>query len=153
MKALVQRVSEGSVAIDGAVKASIGRGYVILLGVKQGDSEADAWYLAEKTANLRVFPDEQDKMNLSIMDIKGQALVISQFTLYADTRKGNRPSFIQAGPPEIAEDLYNKYAAALAAIMGPARVATGTFRAMMKVTIINDGPVTIELSSDHKAGA
>ena len=150
MKALVQRVKRGSVAIDGKEAGRIGRGFVVLLGVKTGDTEEDARYLAHKTVNLRIFPDENDRMNLSIEDIRGEVLVISQFTLYADTKKGNRPSFIQAAPPETAEALYNIYVDSLRRAMGEGRVATGTFRAMMTVKIINDGPVTVELTSDNK---
>jgi D-aminoacyl-tRNA deacylase len=147
MKALIQRVSRGSVTIDNNLTAQIGRGYVILLGVATPDSEPDAVYLAERTANLRIFPDANDKMNLSIRDIDGSALVISQFTLYADTRKGNRPGFTQAAPPDQAETLYNHYVATLRTMLGPAQVATGVFRANMRVEIVNDGPVTIELNS------
>lgn len=126
---------------------SIGRGYVVFLGVKQGDTAEDADYLAEKTAALRIFPDEQDRMNRSIMEVGGAILVISQFTLHADTRKGNRPSFIQAAPAELAKTLYETYVAGLRYILGEARVATGRFQAMMTVEIVNDGPVTIELKS------
>jgi D-aminoacyl-tRNA deacylase len=147
MKALIQRVQRGSVTIDGQVVGKIGRGYVVLLGVKAGDTEEHALYIANKTVNLRIFPDANEKMNLSIEDVAGAILVISQFTLYADTRKGNRPSFIQAAPPELAEKLYNTYVAALRRALGDARVATGTFRASMLVEIMNDGPVTVELES------
>ena len=151
MKALIQRVSRGRVTVEGAEVGAIGKGYVVLLGVKTDDAEADAKYLAEKTAGLRVFPDPQDKMNLSVMDVEGNVLVISQFTLYADTRKGNRPSFIGAAPPAEAERLYEVYVAHLRRILGPDRVATGVFRARMAVEIVNDGPVTIELTSDGRA--
>ena len=150
MKVLIQRVIRGSVIVDGQETGRIERGFVILLGVKTGDTDEDARYLAHKTVNLRVFPDANDKMNLSIMDIGGEALVISQFTLYADTKKGNRPSFIQAAPPETAEKMYNEYVSALARTMGSSRVKSGTFRASMTVEIINDGPVTVELSTDNK---
>jgi D-tyrosyl-tRNA(Tyr) deacylase len=150
MKALIQRVSKGSVGIEGKETAGIMRGFVVLLGVKIGDTDENARYLAQKTANLRIFPDSNDKMNLSIMDVGGEILVISQFTLYADTKKGNRPSFIQAAAPETAEKLYNEYVAALRLEIGDARVRTGTFRTSMTVEIINDGPVTIELSTDDK---
>jgi len=150
MKALIQRVSRGSVTVDGQTTGSINRGFVVLLGVKTGDTEENARHLAHKTVNLRIFPDPADKMNLSIMDIGGEILVISQFTLYADTTKGNRPSFIQAAHPETAEKLYNEYVTALRRTMGDARVKTGIFRASMTVEIINDGPVTIELSTDDK---
>lgn len=148
MKAIIQRVVRGSVTIDGAVKGSIAKGYVVLLGVKNGDTEDNALELARKTVNLRIFSDANDKMNLSVMDVNGEILVISQFTLYADTKKGNRPSFINAAPPELAEKLYNIYVEALKRELGESRIATGTFRASMTVEIINDGPVTIELNTD-----
>ncbi|MDD4870711.1 MAG: D-aminoacyl-tRNA deacylase [Kiritimatiellae bacterium] len=150
MKALIQRVSRGNVTVEGQVTGSIGRGFVVLIGVKTGDTEENAQYLAHKTVNLRIFPDKDDKMNLSIMDINGEILVISQFTLYADTKKGNRPSFIQAAIPETAEKLYNEYTNALKRTIGDSRIKTGTFRASMVVEIINDGPVTVELSTDDK---
>ena len=137
--------------VDGRVTGEIGRGFVVLLGVRHGDTEAAARYLAEKTANLRIFPDAQDKMNLSLFDVGGSALVISQFTLYADTRKGNRPSFVDAAPPELAEHLYEDYVAHLRRLLGEGRVATGVFRAMMQVELTNDGPVTIELCADGRA--
>jgi len=148
MKALVQRVARGSVTVDGQVKGNVGRGFVVLLGVKTGDTEEDAKQLAYKTVGLRIFPDENDKMNRSIQDIGGDILVISQFTLYADTRKGNRPSFIRAAPPEVAEQLYQVYTDLLRKALGDARVATGVFRASMTVEIINDGPVTVELCTE-----
>ena len=148
MKVIIQRVIRGSVTIDDSVKGSIAKGYVVLLGVKHGDTEDNARELARKTVNLRVFSDANDKMNLSIMDINGEILVISQFTLYADTKKGNRPSFINAAPPDLAENLYNVYVTALKRELGETRVATGTFRASMTVEIINDGPVTVELNTD-----
>lgn len=148
MKALIQRVSEASVTVDGIPAGSIGKGYAILLGVRRGDTGAQALELARKTVNLRVFADGNDKMNLAINDVGGSILVVSQFTLYADTRKGNRPSFIDAAPPEIAEQLYNTYVEALRLELGDSRVVTGKFRASMEVRIVNSGPVTIELVSD-----
>ena len=148
MKALVQRVVRGSVAIDGETVGQIGRGYVVLVGVREGDTEKDVRYLAEKTVNLRVFADDEGRMNLSLRDIQGDVLVISQFTLYASTRKGNRPSFVQAAKPELAESLYDMYVQLLRDELGEKRIATGQFGAMMTVEIINDGPVTIELLSD-----
>ncbi len=148
MKALVQRVTKGSVTIDGSVTGKIGPGFVVLIGVKYGDTEENARFLANKTVNLRVFHDENKLMNRSIQDINGEILVISQFTLYADTQKGNRPSFAKAGKPELAEKLYDLYIEAITAELGASRVATGSFGAMMKVAIINDGPVTIELKTD-----
>lgn len=148
MKALIQRVSRGRVTIDGSVTGSVAKGYVILLGVKPGDTEDDARYLADRTINLRVFPDSDDRMNLSLKDVEGGVLIVSQFTLYASTRKGNRPSFIGAAKPDLAEALYEEYVAALRRALGEERVATGRFGAMMSVEIINDGPVTIELTTD-----
>jgi D-aminoacyl-tRNA deacylase len=153
MKVLIQRVARGSVTIDGQKTAEIGRGYVVLFGAARGDADGDARYLAERTASLRVFPDEQGKMNRSVMDIGGEILVISQFTLYADTRKGNRPGFTDAAPPELAESLYGTYVAGLRGILGAGRIATGVFRAQMVVEIINDGPVTIEIRSRLPAAA
>jgi len=153
VKALVQRVTRGAVTIDGAVAGSVGRGFVVLLGVRQGDTEDDARYLAHRTVNLRVFADAGGRMNLALDDVGGAVLVISQFTLYADTRKGNRPSFVGAAAPEEAARLYEAYVAGLRAALGPARVATGRFGAMMQVDIANDGPVTIELSTDSRGGA
>lgn len=149
MKALIQRVSSGNVSVNGETIGKIGRGYVVLLGVRTGDTDEDARRLAAKTVSLRVFPDENDRMNLSLHDIQGEILVVSQFTLYADTRKGNRPSFINAAPPETAETLYNVYVATLRKMLDPSRVATGTFRSMMSVEIFNDGPVTVELNTDQ----
>ena len=134
--------------MNGQVTGRTGKGYVILFGARNGDTEDDARKLADKTVNLRIFEDPAEKMNLSIQDVNGSALVISQFTLYADTRKGNRPSFINAAPPELAEKLYNVYVEALRRGLGNERVQTGIFRASMQVEIINDGPVTIELSTD-----
>ena len=145
MKALIQRVSKGAVTTDGEVKGAITQGYVVLLGVREGDTEENARQLAHKTINLRIFPDGDKLMNLSIQDINGEILVISQFTLYADTRKGNRPSFSKAGDPARAEKLYELYVSALRDELGNTRVATGSFGAMMSVEIVNDGPVTIEL--------
>lgn len=147
MKAWIQRVRRGAVFVEGRVIGEIGQGYVGLLGVKKGDTEADAQYLAEKTAALRIFPDEQRRMNRSIVEVGGSVLVVSQFTLHADTRKGNRPSFILAAPAEQAKTLYEAYVAGLRRILGADRVVTGQFQAMMTVEIINDGPVTIELKS------
>lgn len=148
MKALIQRVSRASVTVDGQVTGMIGCGFLVLLGVRHGDTAEAARLLAGKTAALRVFSDAQDKMNLSLMDNGGSALVVSQFTLYADTRKGNRPSFILAAPPEQAQRLYEVYVEHLRNILGAERVATGIFRASMQVQLVNEGPVTIELTTD-----
>lgn len=149
MKALIQRVSRGSVTIDGELAGAIERGFVVLVGVRDGDTLEDARYLARRTAALRVFADDRQRMNRSVIDVGGAVLVISQFTLYADTRKGNRPSFIRAGDPELAQQLYEAYINALREQIGPARVAAGRFGAMMEVLIVNDGPVTIELTTDN----
>ncbi len=147
MRAVVQRASEGRVTVQDRDVGIIGRGFVILLGVGAGDTGGDAVYLAEKIANLRVFDDGRGRMNLSLLDVDGEALVVSQFTLYGDCRKGRRPSFTSSAPPDRAERLYLDFVAALQG-MGVA-VATGVFGAMMTVTIINDGPVTLLLDSDR----
>ena len=127
MKALIQRVSSGSVSVHGRETGRIGRGYVILIGVRPEDAEADAEHLAQKTAGLRVFPDDQGRMNLSIREVDGAILAISQFTLYADTRKGNRPSFVGAAPAAQAEALYQAYVRYLRRALGDDKVATGVF--------------------------
>ncbi|NOZ60343.1 MAG: D-tyrosyl-tRNA(Tyr) deacylase [Calditrichaeota bacterium] len=145
MRVVVQRVSRGAVSIDGVKKGEIGSGLVILLGIKNGDAESDAKYLAEKCANLRIFADEEGKFNRSALDVGAELLVISQFTLYGDTRKGRRPSFIDAAPPEISEPLYEKFVEFVRAT--GLRVATGEFGAMMLVEIHNDGPVTLIVES------
>ncbi len=150
MKALIQRVTRGVVRVEEREAGVVGRGFVVLLGVRNGDGDADALYLAEKTAGLRVFPDEQDRMNRSVVDVGGGVLVVSQFTLYADTRKGNRPGFTAAAAPDEAQRLYEVYVGHLRRILGTERVATGVFRASMQVELVNDGPVTIELSTDAK---
>lgn len=145
MKAVIQRVTRGSVTIEGQVIASIGQGYIILLGVQTEDDRIKADALAKKIANLRIFSDEDDKMNLSILDIKGEVIVVSQFTLMADTHKGNRPSFIYAAPPELAISLVDYFVEALAKHGIPTQ--TGEFGADMLVEIHNDGPVTILLET------
>jgi len=149
MKALIQRVAQGSVSVEGRLVGRIGRGFVVLFGARHGDRDEDARYLAHRTVNLRVFPDAEGKMNLALPQVEGQVLVVSQFTLYADTRKGNRPSFVGAAPPEEARRLYETYVDALRRALGPERVATGEFGAAMLVELANDGPVTIELSTDR----
>ena len=143
MRVVVQRVTEASVTVEGEVVASIGQGLVILLGIHQDDTETQARWLAEKTAHLRIFEDEQGKFNLSALDVDGQALVVSQFTLYGDARKGRRPSFTEAARPEVAEPLCERFAQYLREI--GLQVETGVFGAMMLVKIFNDGPVTIIL--------
>lgn len=145
MRAVVQRVTHGSVSVDGKTIASINHGFVILLGIEEGDTREKADYLAKKIAFLRVFSDDDGKMNLSLRDIDGSAIVVSQFTLMADTRKGNRPSFIKAAPPALAADLVAYFTAALSNF--GIDTQTGEFAAHMVVNIQNDGPVTILL--DH----
>lgn len=136
--------------VDGKITGEIGPGFVVFLGVKQGDTENDAKYLAEKTAALRIFPDKSDRMNRSIIEANGSVLVISQFTLHADTRKGNRPSFIMAASAEDAKRLYEFYIDSLKRILGSDKIAAGVFQAKMQVQIFNDGPVTIELKSRNE---
>lgn len=143
MRAVVQRVARSSVRVDGKLVGEIGRGLNVLIGVREGDTEEDARWLAHKIAGLRVFEDEAGKMNLSLLDVGGEALVVSQFTLYGNTRKGFRPSFVDAAPPDIAEPLIERFVAFLREEGVPTQ--TGVFRAMMMVEIINDGPVTILL--------
>ena len=147
MRVLLQRVSKGQVTA-GDMRREIGQGFVALVGITHDDTVADVERLAKKTAHLRVFSDEQDKMNRSLLDIKGGVLVVSQFTLYADARKGRRPSYIQAARPEQAAPLVDYYADCLLQ-EGVAQVARGVFGAMMQVDIHNDGPVTIMLDSQH----
>ncbi len=147
MRALIQRVKKCQVHIDGKLFSGIGQGMLILLGVKKGDSEEDAHYLADRCAALRIFEDQQEKMNLSVKDIGGSAMVVSQFTLYADTRRGNRPGFTDAAPPEIAEGLYEKFVQRLRGSLGESKVSSGVFRAMMDVELVNYGPVTVMIES------
>ena len=146
MRAVLQRVSRARVKVDEKVTEEIGAGLMILLGVGREDTSAVAATLAEKCANLRIFEDEQGKMNRSLLDVKGSALVVSQFTLYGDARGQRRPSFIAAAPPELAKALYEEFCGALRKL-GVA-VATGIFQAMMSVELVNEGPVTILLDSD-----
>lgn len=143
MRIVLQRVSSASVTVDGKICGEIGVGYLVLLGVGQGDTEEDCRRLADKIINLRIFSDENDKINLSLSDVGGGLLVVSQFTLYADCRKGNRPNFIQAGKPDEAERLYN-YFADYCRSKGK-HVETGIFGADMKVQLVNDGPFTVIL--------
>lgn len=149
MKAVIQRVKIGKVTVGNQVVGEIGRGLVVLLGVRKKDGEKEAKFLAKKIANLRILSDEQGKMNLSLKDIGGEILVVSQFTLIADTKRGNRPSFINAAPPELAEELYLKFVKELKN-QGIKKVATGKFGALMEVGLINDGPVTIILDTEDK---
>jgi D-tyrosyl-tRNA(Tyr) deacylase len=145
MKALIQRVSEVSVEVDGQRVAEIGRGLLVLLGVTHADGEKDVAWLARKIPALRIFEDREGLMNESVLDIGGSVIVVSQFTLYADTRKGNRPSFVEAARPEQARPLYEALVRRLRQTLGGDRVATGVFGAEMKVRLLNDGPVTVEL--------
>ncbi len=145
MRAVIQRVKRASVTVEGEIIGSINKGLLVLLGVSNVDSEKDADYLVEKTLNLRIFEDSEDKMNLSLLDIKGEILVVSQFTLYGDVRKGRRPSFIEAAPPEKANQLYEYFVSEVSKHL--LQVETGKFQAMMDVELINDGPVTIMLDS------
>ena len=145
MRVLIQRVGEASVSVDDREVAAIGRGFLVLVGVAHEDDAAAARALAAKTAKLRVFADEAGLMNRSLADVGGEVLAVSQFTLYADTRRGNRPSFTGAAPPEQGEELYEAYVAALRAAGVP--VQTGVFGAHMRVALLNDGPVTILLEA------
>ena len=146
MRAVIQRVSEASVSIEGRRQSSIGRGLLVLLGVEDGDTDEDIEWLAGKVARLRVFPDAQGVMNLAVGEVGGEVLVVSQFTLLASTRKGNRPSYSRAAPPETARPLYERFVAALSQQLR-IPVATGQFGAMMQVHLVNDGPVTILIDS------
>jgi D-tyrosyl-tRNA(Tyr) deacylase len=147
MRILLQRVTSGKVSIKEKIISQIGKGYVLLLGVKEGDSEKEAEILAEKIANLRVMSDKENKMNLSIKDAGGSILVVSQFTLYADLSAGRRPSFIKAAKPEIANKLYQYFIAKLKSL-GIKDVQSGEFGSYMSVEIVNDGPVTILLDTE-----
>ncbi len=148
MKVLLQRVVGASVSVAGEVVGSIGQGLVIFVGVASGDTERDVQYLAQKTVNLRIFSDETGKFNLSALDIRGELLVVSQFTLLADTRKGRRPSFVEAAPPAQAEALFERFVEEVRA--SGLKVETGRFQQYMQVEIHNDGPVTILLDSREK---
>jgi D-aminoacyl-tRNA deacylase len=147
MRTVIQRVTRGAVRVGGEETGAIGRGYVILLGVKRGDSENDALFLADKCSGLRVMEDAEGKMNLALKDVGGSALVVSQFTLYGDAQRGNRPGFADAAPPEEALPLYELFVRRMRDNLGSDRVVTGEFRAMMQVEIVNDGPVTIVIES------
>ena len=143
MKIVLQRVSKAAVTVDGAKVGEIGKGYVLLLGIGEGDTKEQADRLLAKISKLRIFADENGKTNVNIDDVRGEALVISQFTLYADCRKGNRPSFIEAANPALAEELYNYFVAAAKPLFG--KVACGVFGAYMQVELVNDGPFTLIL--------
>lgn len=145
MRAVIQRVSQGRVLVDGEEIGAIGSGLVILLGVHRDDNTEDGKYLARKIVNLRIFSDENGKMNRSLLDVGGQALIVSQFTIWGDTRKGRRPSFIQAAEPDKAEKLYQDFVSEMN--RQNVTTATGEFGAMMELALINDGPVTLILDS------
>ena len=149
MRVLIQRVSEASVTIDGEVHSQIGPGLLLLLGIEDADGEDDLQWLCKKTVNLRIFPDEQGVMNRSLLEAGGELLVVSQFTLHASTKKGNRPSYIRAARPEHAIPLYDAFCRELAS-QANRNVMTGEFGADMKVALVNDGPVTIWMDSKNK---
>lgn len=149
MRVVIQRTTRASVTINGVCKSAIGKGLMILLGIEETDGEEDMEWLCKKITNLRIFDDEQGVMNKSILDIDGEILLISQFTLYASTKKGNRPSYIRAAKPEIAIPLYEKFCRKLSAESGK-EIDTGEFGADMKVELVNDGPVTICIDSKNK---
>src|SRR6266571_1542726 len=145
MRAVVQRVTRASVTVEHEIVGEIGNGLVVLLGIARDDTEKDAEYLVEKIAALRIFDDESGRMNRSVTEVHGGVLIVSQFTLYGDVRRGLRPSWIDAAPPEIAEPLYDFFARQVKSVID--NVATGKFQAMMQVELVNDGPVTILLES------
>jgi D-aminoacyl-tRNA deacylase len=149
MRALIQRVSHSSVTIDGTVKSAIGTGLLILIGIEVSDDRDDIIWLCSKIAGLRIFEDLDGVMNLSVKDIGGEVLVVSQFTLHARVKKGNRPSYIDAAPPAISIPLYEQFVAALSVELGKP-VLTGEFGAMMQVSLVNDGPVTIWIDTKNK---
>jgi D-tyrosyl-tRNA(Tyr) deacylase len=149
MRALIQRVSEASVTIEGTVTATISTGFLVLLGVEEADGAEDAVWLATKIAKMRLFSDEEGKMNAALDEVEGDVLVVSQFTLHASTKKGNRPSYIRAARPEQAIPLYEKFVHELESALGK-KVPTGVFGADMKVALVNDGPVTIWMDSRAK---
>ncbi|REG82775.1 D-aminoacyl-tRNA deacylase [Algoriphagus antarcticus] len=150
MIVVIQRAAEASVKIDGKIKASIALGLMILIGIEEADGEEDISWLAKKILNLRIFPDENKVMNKSLIDVDGEILLISQFTLHASTKKGNRPSYIKAAKPDIAIPLYEQMVQTLAAGLGKP-IGTGEFGADMKVSLVNDGPVTILIDSKNRA--
>lgn len=148
MRAVIQRVSKAAVFVDNSIVGQIGKGLLVLLGVSQNDTEKDALYLLDKVINLRIFEDQDGRMNLSLLDVKGEMLVVSQFTLYGDVRRGRRPSFTEAAAPEKARELYNFFVKEASKVLR--KVETGVFQAMMDVELINQGPVTILLDSEKK---
>lgn len=149
MRVVIQRASSASVAIDGEVVGEIGRGLVVLVGIEEADSREDAEWLADKITGIRIFPDEEGKMNCSLLDVAGELLVVSQFTLHASTKKGRRPSFIRAARPDTAIPLYESFLSMLEQLCGcPLR--TGRFGADMQVSLVNDGPVTIVMDTKNR---
>ena len=149
MRVVIQRVSEASVVIDGSIKSEMGTGLMILLGIEEEDGQEDIAWLVRKSANLRIFPDEEGVMNKSLHDVGGEALIVSQFTLHASTKKGNRPSYIKAAKPDVSIPLYESFVKAFEKELGK-EVKTGAFGADMKVSLVNDGPVTIVIDSKNK---
>jgi D-tyrosyl-tRNA(Tyr) deacylase len=147
MRLLIQRVSRASVRVEGKIVGVIDKGLLIFLGIGENDSEADAKEMAGKASRLRIFEDQNGKMNLDLNGISGKILVVSQFTLYGDTRKGNRPNFTSAAKPQLAQELYTFFVSELKSLLGENRINEGVFGAMMEVELINDGPVTIWLDS------
>ncbi len=150
MRLLIQRVTEASVTIEGSIKSAIGKGLLVFVGIEDADDESDIIWLTSKLVNLRIFNDAVEVMNLSLKDVDGELLVISQFTLHASTKKGNRPSYIKAAKPDIAIPLYERFVAIAAKELGKA-VGTGEFGADMKVALVNDGPVTIWIDSKARS--
>jgi D-tyrosyl-tRNA(Tyr) deacylase len=149
VRVVIQRVSEASVTIQGEIKSRIGRGLLVLVGIEESDNETDSEWLCNKIVQLRIFDDSNGVMNLSILDTGGEILAVSQFTLHAKTKKGNRPSYIRAASPDLAIPLYNSFIARISGLLGK-EIATGEFGAMMQVELINDGPVTIIIDSKLK---
>jgi D-tyrosyl-tRNA(Tyr) deacylase len=149
MRAVIQRTSYAQVSVNGEIIGEIQKGLLVLVGIGQDETEAECLWLAQKILQLRIFNDAEGKMNLSVADVQGELLVISQFTLFGDSRKGNRPSFSQAAPPTIAEPLYERFLATLKQLF-PGKVASGIFGADMKVSLLNDGPVTLILDTKNK---
>ncbi|MBR2192052.1 MAG: D-tyrosyl-tRNA(Tyr) deacylase [Bacteroidaceae bacterium] len=149
MRAVIQRVSRATVSIDGAVKSSIGNGLLVLVGCENADNDEDIQWLSKKIVSLRIFDDEKGVMNRSILDVGGEILVVSQFTLWASYKKGNRPSYLRAGSHEVTVPLYEKFCSALSLCLGK-QVGTGEFGACMKVELLNDGPVTICMDTKNK---
>jgi D-aminoacyl-tRNA deacylase len=149
MRVVIQRVSQASVTIDGIVKSSIGQGLLILVGIENADTDEDIQWLCQKIINLRIFSDSEGLMNLSIQEVAGELLVVSQFTLFASTKKGNRPSYLRSAKPDLAIPMYEKFVATLNSLQ-PRIVQTGEFGADMKVALINDGPVTILIDTKQK---